>query len=269
MLHSMIFKNFVHYHEYQSLEFNTGFNLIIGSNSSGKSVIFEIIRRCLSTKKSATITSTYGESKVSFAVCRYINVSAEYNTMLSGIYKQVGDSPKQTTYVKFVIFQSSEKQYICCANKFACKEMNILSEDTMMSSENVYVTEEKTPKIYNFLKDGIVPIEKDADAVEREIIVLYKECDFKSKKESECQCKLAMLDDRYVATFPMRSIGPSQWTESDRVDARLHRENEIITNERAEIIHFLFEKGMKGFDKHVFEETLWKLTHPKKNTNLA
>ncbi|XP_061173451.1 uncharacterized protein LOC133182620 [Saccostrea echinata] len=194
-------------------QFNTGFNLIIGSNGSGKSVIFEIIRRCLSTKLSATITSTYGESKVSFAVCRYVNVSADLNTMLSGIYKQLGDEPKQTTYVKFVIFQSSEKQYTCCANKYACKERNILSEDTIMSSENIYVTEKKTPNIYIFLKLGVVPKRKDEDAVEKEIINLFNECDFQQK-----------------------------WDKN---------------------------KGMKGFNKQLFEETLWKLTNPKKKYTLS
>lgn len=256
----MIFKNWVHYHEFQRLEFSEGLNLIIGGNNSGKSVIFEIIRRCMSTNLSATITSSYGESNRSFAICKFSKVPG-LGVLFSGICRYLEEETRQFSYVKFIIYKLTDEIYSCCANKYICKE-NVLMEDTVLASEKLDITNETKWKcIYNFLKNEELP--QDVNTFEEEIVNLCKGCDFQIKEENECQNKLKELDNRFVATFPMRSIGPAQWTKSSRVNAKLRVENEELTNERAEIIHSLFVNEMSGFDRKLSDENLRKLTHPK------
>ncbi|XP_061184585.1 uncharacterized protein LOC133192606 [Saccostrea echinata] len=271
MLRSMMFKNVVHYNEHQSVEFSDGFNLIIGRNGSGKSVIFELIRRCMSTRISSTIPSTCGNEKdPAFAICRFTNLERSPCELLSGIFMALEGEKKY--FVKFIIYKYSDR-LLGCADKYDCISTGgkIKSIGALMASrENVPITDVDALK--NYIENGTIP--KNIDTFVREIISSFPKSEFdllsSGEPQSACQLVLYELENFFVATFPMRSIGPSQWTESERVRANWREANEKEVNARAEIIRDLYfpEEGKEStenkrrIDKKLFQDTLDKLTYP-------
>lgn len=71
MLRSMSMCNFVHFEEPQIINFGKPVNFIIGRNSSGKTAIFELIRRCYSYKLSSTKSSIPKDDKLAYVICKF------------------------------------------------------------------------------------------------------------------------------------------------------------------------------------------------------
>ncbi|CAG2228430.1 unnamed protein product [Mytilus edulis] len=71
MIQSIAMHNFVHFHEEQRLVFKEGANFLIGGNSTGKTALFELIRRCYSNKINTTTSSVLNENELAYAVCHF------------------------------------------------------------------------------------------------------------------------------------------------------------------------------------------------------
>lgn len=67
----MLFKNFIHFKEFQLLTFKNGSHFFNGANSSGRTSPLEIIRRCMSSDINTSISSSYNENKNAYAYCKF------------------------------------------------------------------------------------------------------------------------------------------------------------------------------------------------------
>lgn len=115
MLKVIVFKNFVHFKDknFISLDGQAGdsnvggnpttgnnfLNIFVGANFSGKSTVLELIRRCMTEEIYASVTSSYDDSDVAYAFCKF-DMDPDQN-IISGIIKD----PKTKKVFK-IIFSS-------------------------------------------------------------------------------------------------------------------------------------------------------------------
>lgn len=71
MIRSISLHNFVHFNEEQRLVFEEGTNFIIGGNSTGKTAMLELIRRCYSNNVNRSTSSVLDKNKLAYAVCHF------------------------------------------------------------------------------------------------------------------------------------------------------------------------------------------------------
>lgn len=87
MLYRMCFKNFVHFKEHQTLKFQPGINILVGQNSSGKTSILEMIRRCMTKRINNHVTSSYDESREAYLVCKF-DITSYFGELLHSLDMQ-------------------------------------------------------------------------------------------------------------------------------------------------------------------------------------
>ncbi|XP_060570752.1 uncharacterized protein LOC132729032 [Ruditapes philippinarum] len=89
MLRSVCFKNFVKFKEYQVMDFSgRGPFIFIGENCTGKSSVFEGIRRCLKLEYSTSISSVFDENFPSYFICNFeTGLSGSNENIISGIVR--------------------------------------------------------------------------------------------------------------------------------------------------------------------------------------
>ncbi|KAK3101778.1 hypothetical protein FSP39_006282 [Pinctada imbricata] len=75
MLRLIAFENLINFKERQRLEFQDGVNFLVGANSTGKSSILELIRRCHSVKLNDSITNLLDDGKPGYVISRYEGLS--------------------------------------------------------------------------------------------------------------------------------------------------------------------------------------------------
>ena len=82
---------------------------------------------------------------------------------------------------------------------------------------------------------------------------------------TECQKLLTELSKQVVFTFPLRSIGPLQWSESIKIAAKERKKNYLKAAKRCEIIQsFLSQDNDKKFDKDIESRIFEKITNMSK-----
>lgn len=96
--------NFIHFVHPQRLTFDVGVNYIIGGNSTGKTAIFELIHRCLSTDINTTTSSfstDFTKDDFPYALCHFEIPQEDTNKLqLTNLYagglfiKKVNDDDK-------------------------------------------------------------------------------------------------------------------------------------------------------------------------------
>jgi len=84
MLRHVGIQNFIHFRKYQHLTFTDGANFINGSNSTGKSSIFKLIRRCLARSENTSNSSIANRDEVAYVLCKY-DLSPELAASISEI----------------------------------------------------------------------------------------------------------------------------------------------------------------------------------------
>ena len=110
MLRTVHIKNYVKFKDYQDLDFSgDGPFIFIGENASGKSSVFEGIRRCLKLECSTSISTVPDRNIPSYFICGFDTKSrsVENEKIVSGIVSiPVGDQEKNIDgmhYYKFAL----------------------------------------------------------------------------------------------------------------------------------------------------------------------
>lgn len=109
MIRSIALHNFVHFNQEQRLVFAEGTNFIIGGNSTGKTAVFELIRRCYSNNINTSTTSVLNKNELAYAVCHF-TIPERYPAIDSHCIQQ----PKEILACIFVKNRRNEN-----ANEFA------------------------------------------------------------------------------------------------------------------------------------------------------
>ncbi|CAG2244605.1 unnamed protein product [Mytilus edulis] len=185
----MVFKNFIHFEDFQCLTFEKGSHFFIGANSSGKSSALEILRRCMSTDINTTISSSYDEKQYR------VTTNAETSQRLTEILASLSSASTSDVQTNF------DQHFIQCVLESRDTFPSITDDEIQRHWTNEDITAENFKynlKHMQFLKD---------------------------------------LESTYVATMPMRAIGPLQWTRSTKIACK--DDNYIEACKRAEIINLL------------------------------
>lgn len=90
MLRGMVFENFVHFKQRSILDFSKseyGPNIFVGANSTGKTAVLELIRRCMDRKLNSSLTNRFNESETAYVFCEFENTfDTKYGpTVISGM----------------------------------------------------------------------------------------------------------------------------------------------------------------------------------------
>lgn len=112
MLRQMLFKNFIHFKEFQLLTFGNGSHFFIGANSSGKTSALELIRRCMSSDINTSISSSYDEKKNAYAFCIFdvpSSTKIENVKNISSVYSGVVKTTDKS-YVKIICIKNQKFQ---------------------------------------------------------------------------------------------------------------------------------------------------------------
>lgn len=252
MLHHMCFKNFVHFKEHQTLKFQPGINILVGQNSSGKTSILEMIRRCMTKRINNHVTSSYDETREAYLVCKF-DITSYYGELLHSLNNQVAveqlgvpkksyilsivqkiPSNGQVTWKKSVCFKRDDKV------KVLVGYYNVENDNILSSEYNVQFFMGEIDSLWmlenaDWVKDNEGQIVKDLNKIDAKTDKRFKQLDSSSKLLDEI---LEIIEKRYVSTTPMRSINPVQWSRSRQ------RSSEESVNckeavERAEILQTL------------------------------
>ncbi|VDH93033.1 Hypothetical predicted protein [Mytilus galloprovincialis] len=237
MIRSISLHNFVHFNEEQRLVFEEGTNFIIGGNSTGKTAMLELIRRCYSNNVNRSTSSVLDKNKLAYAVCHF-TIPQHYPSVDISCIQQ----PKETFVQRFV------GRYGCSTEYF---------------EENTQGCTEIT------LEDYVIEKVKDSgtkDEVHNFFYMITNDFESTSKAMKTMNTLYDWLEKGYISILPMRSIGPLQWTRSDRY-RRKNRDN-IYQNacERADILLHLLDN--EKVDKEQEAKYSEHIVYPYKFSNL-
>lgn len=238
MLRSIILENFVGFKTKQCIKFpeNESPSIFVGENGSGKSSLLEGIRRCLPSARSTTRSSSYDGNFSSYFVCQYDtskctepDLSKKDTLMFTGILTM----PDQT-YYKFI---STESELIIDKHK-ADSVFQLQSVD-QSDAKNVFI------KFKQLSSDR-----KENDHSTPETFIATNRCfsQIIASEESTLEQRLKLLENYVVMTFPLRSIGPLQWSKSDKIAADQRGNNYSQASQRAEIITYFLKNEKYEFD---------------------
>lgn len=278
MLHHMCFKNFVHFKEHQTLKFQPGINILVGQNSSGKTSILEMIRRCMTKRINNHVTSSYDESREAFLVCKF-DITSYYGELLLSLDKrpavqQLGDH-QDSMYLLSIVqkfpFNGSVtwKKSVCFKRD---DEVTVLVGYYNVEKDNILSSEDNV-EFFMGEVDSLWMLE-DVDWVtnsEGQIVQDLNKIDAKNEKNAErfkpLESSSKLLDEvleviekRYVSTTPMRSINPVQWSRS-RQRSSEESLNCKEAEEKAEILQTLLNNG-KEVDCKRADEIFEEITRP-------
>lgn len=285
MLHHMCFKNFVHFKEHQTLKFQPGINILVGQNSSGKTSILEMIRRCMTKRINNHVTSSYDETRDAYLVCKF-DITSYHGEVLHALDKkpvvqQLDEKNKsyllsivqkiplegRITWKKSVCFRRNDKVVVLIGY------YNVEKDNILSSEDNVQYFRGEIDSLWMF---------EDPDWVtdnEQQITTDFSKIDPKNDqspnwKRLESSSKLLddvleVIEKRYVSTTPMRSINPVQWSRSKQrsSDESKHCKEAV---ERAEILQALLNKEEEVDCKRagdIFEEITRPLVYKFSKTN--
>ena len=276
MLKSVAFENVINFENYQRLDFENGTNFLIGANSSGKSSILELIRRCLSSEinKSAPFAKD-GGFMLSWYDITHANIDlVSQNPMIGREDLLVG--------VHYTRFNSNDRDIpMCCKSViFENVDHNCLSFHAVSFEQHVKVHDITSP-IYSTASE---PISIDLDTsgirsvrdvfvdnnVQRTVLKFVSEMVSKRPhvtisedqyNAQPCELILLQLNRYFVSVFPMRGIGPLQWTESIKMRNSAGRENSMEAKQRAEIWTSYWNDA-EELDKTLEERLFRTITYP-------
>lgn len=252
--------NFVHFQQKQRLVFEEGTNFIIGGNSTGKTAVFELIRRCYSNKINTTTTSVLNENELAYAVCHFkiperfplINFSEQPKEILACTFIKKYNKTGTKKARRGVAKKKSENdgndceyyKVICTISHdgliqtFVQKFLGIYGCSTEYLEKNIIDCKQSTAKtsvIENVKNCGT------KDAIDEFCKMI--ENDFESTVTNSYKETLTTMnalydwiEKGYVGILPMRSIGPLQWTRSEFNKHAYRKDNYTKAYNRAEIL---------------------------------
>lgn len=266
MLKSIVFKNVVHFKDKTVIALHTSselqkeesspskipkpnvqeeitdncnaLNIFVGANFCGKSTVLELIRRCMTKEINVTETTLFDSKSIAYAFCKFD--LHPYEEILSGIIKK----PDEVLY-KVIMYSDKTRTYL----KF------LDSDKTTYE----YQLEESVQGII----DTIFRKDKDIDSI---LQILLNQIKSRRRRENEV-CSTSKpnwksIEDKYIATFPLRGIGSVQWTKSKNIgdDDNNYRTACV----RAEVISTLLSKEHKSDIDEEREQKIFKfITYPE------
>lgn len=273
MLRGMVFENFVHFSERFDLDFsktNHGPNILVGASSTGKTVVLELIRRCMDIKLNSSLTNRCDESKTAYVFCEFEKTNGNYEpTVISGmivdrVHEDIVDSDEEdeeweenkkvnkedTIFHKVIMYVYREQVKFCSKTYLKTPEDRIvdlrknvrLSKDVlakMLDKELFRANKGRQPdedyQISSLIKGGfdIAFVEQ----ISNEIRTQQKE----NKTYNQCPKVWRELEDTFVGVLSMRGLGVFQWTKSQLIDDEFKSTNYEGTCIQAEIIPELME----------------------------
>ncbi|CAC5363037.1 unnamed protein product [Mytilus coruscus] len=271
MIRSIALHNFVHFNEEQRLVFEDGTNFIIGGNSTGKTAVLELIRRCYSNNVNRSTTSVSDKNELAYAVCHFtipehyppINISCmqQPKEILSCIFVKTSRNEKanEFEYYKVISANSNGSSFQTFIQRFFGR----YGCSTEYFEENTQGCKEVT------LEASLIEKVKDSgkkDEIHNFFNIITNNFEYTSEAVKTMNTLYNWLEKGYISILPMRSIGPLQWTRSDRY-RRKNRDN-IYKNacERAEILlHLLDNEKVDRKQEAKFSE---HIVYPYKFSNL-
>ncbi|CAC5384554.1 unnamed protein product [Mytilus coruscus] len=276
MLRSIALHNFVHFNQEQRLVFEEGTNFIIGGNSTGKTAILELIRRCYSNNINTSTTSVFDKNELAYAVCHFIipesypSIDIEYMQQPKEIFACIfvknikNDKANAFEYYKVISSMSSTstsngqtfRTFVQkffgrngCSTEYFVENTQGCKEVTIETSviENVRDSGKKD-EMHNFFSTITTDFESTSGAL-KTMNTLYD-----------------WLEKGYAGILPMRSIGPLQWTKSKYNKSQHRKDNYENACKRAEILlHLLDNEKVDGNQEAKFSE---HIVYPYKFSNL-
>ncbi|CAC5363045.1 unnamed protein product [Mytilus coruscus] len=258
MIRSIAMHNFVHFHEEQRLVFEEGANFVIGGNSTGKTALFELIRRCYSNKKNTTTSSVLNENELAYALCHF-EIPEHYPSIEKlELFPSKEEQPEEILTCIFIKRQGSQPENRAKgqANDYDCYKVicSISSTGSIQTFAQKFIGSYGcyTKQLDNNTK-GCKRISLDKSAIEdvkdhgtkQNIHDFYKviTTDFESSTTGSSDLAVTImnalydwLEKGYVGILPMRSIGPLQWTNSDLNQHDSRDKNYDDADRRAEIL---------------------------------
>lgn len=273
----MCFKNFVHFKEHQTLKFQPGINILVGQNSSGKTSILEMIRRCMTKRINNHVTSSYDETREAYLVCKF-DVTSYYGELLHSLDNQVAveqlgvtkksyllsivqkiPSNGRVTWKKSVCFRRDDKVTVLVGY------YNVEKDNILSSEDNVEFFRAEIDSLWmlenaEWVTNNEGQITKDLtkiDAKNAKNTKRFRQLESSSKLLDEV---LEVIEKRYVSTTPMRSINPVQWSRSRQSssDESVNCKEAVV---RAEILQTLLNNEEEVYCKRA-DEIFEEITRP-------
>jgi predicted ATP-dependent endonuclease of OLD family len=268
----------VRFKEYQVMDFSSdGPFILIGENGSGKSSVLEGIRRCLKLELSTSMSSIFDIKTMSYFICTAETAGLNENVIFGIVAMPKNDEfNNEETNVSQTVKKSKVEDKIRNESlnqsslfrfyKFALSNDNQIFIDLIASSEvsegeaELIVSNSYTCRHGAFIKAVLDPKPKE-HVIETCINSIFRNLHTDqtpySAKLGQLLCDLT---EQFVLTFPLRSIGPLQWSESTRITSAWRTENYNEAEKRCEIIKYFLKDNGKTFDKDKEKEYFQHLT---------
>ncbi|CAC5363036.1 unnamed protein product [Mytilus coruscus] len=294
MIRSIAMHNFVHFHQEQRLVFEEGTHFIIGGNSTGKTAIFELIRRCYSNNINTSTTSVLNEDELAYAVCHF-TVPELYPLIHSS------EQPKEIVTCTF-IKKNTKTDTETDINKVSINERGQIENNgndceyykvicSISTNDSIQTFVKKSLGRYGCttkyleermidckqIKTGKSVLDKVKSYGTRDNIydffeIIANNFEFIKSTETDTSYEiLAMnalydwLEKGYVGILPMRSIGPLQWTNSELNNHNDRAKNYTNANKSAEILINLLDNDK--VNKKVEEKFHQHIVYPYQFSN--
>lgn len=240
----MYLENFVRFKNEQILTFKENENpyIFVGENGSGKTSVMEGIRRCLPRTTSTRWSEVFDESKNSIFICKYdvskcpdLVLKNTEKLLFSGVITQ---SKKHDTSEYFKFVSTKEELFIDVYEK-----MHYVRSVQNTNTKSVC-------DIFEKLKDN---------KIEAADIINFDHETHSEAIQGSLEHRLGALEKYVVMTFPSRSIGPLQWSRSEKIDQDICEENYAEAGKRAEIIRYFLDHPGE-FDSVAEQEIFRDLT---------
>lgn len=265
MLRTITLKNFVHFKDKTVIQLTTSnipaspngnrngtdycnsLNIFVGANFCGKSTIIELIRRCMTQEINLSKTKAYDNESVAYAFCKFNELDKKNDEVFSGIFKEPqrpGDRVEKL-YKIFIYIENNEvflrsksihtgKTYNGVLNHKYLEEIRSLEDETDDERDN------RITQLLDMIKS-----------------LNYKTCCSKIRNKPSWKD----IEDRFIATFPLRGIGIVQWTKSKNIRVKRNYKRAC---ERAEVISTLLtQKHRDQIDEELEREIFNFLTYPE------
>lgn len=273
MLRTITLKNFVHFKDKTVIQLTTSnipanpngnrkkkteksqngtdycnsLNIFVGANFCGKSTIIELIRRCMTQEINLSKTKAYDNVSVAYAFCKFNELDKKNDEVFSGIIKEPqrpGDRVEKL-YKIFIYIENDEvflrsisshtgKTYNGVLNHISLKEIESLVDEAADDGDN------RITKLLEIIKS-----------------LNYKTCCSEIRNKPSWKD----IEDRFIATFPLRGIGIVQWTKSKNIRVKRNYKSAC---ERAEVLSTLLtQKHRDQIDEELEREIFNFLTYPE------
>lgn len=273
MLRTITLKNFVHFKDKTVIQLTTSnipanpngnrkkkteksqngtdycnsLNIFVGANFCGKSTIIELIRRCMTQEINLSKTKAYDNVSVAYAFCKFNELDKKNDEVFSGIIKEPqrpGDRDEKL-YKIFIYIENNEvflrsisihtgKTYNGVLNHRYLKEIRSLEDEADDERDN------RITQLLDMIKS-----------------LNYKKCCSEIRNKPSWKD----IEDRFIATFPLRGIGIVQWTKSKNIRVKRNYKRAC---ERAEVISTLLtQKHRDQIDEELEREIFNFLTYPE------